>query len=155
MVEAAGLIVHEGVSRFSRLEAPQEGGKDIDFYGHTAGRAPDKIRSVIVLRGNRRTALSATDLFHWSDFDHPRITDAVVEAALLFIESYHEVADAENHCAENLRKKPTKGPAITERFAVRSKDLQAASHLPGGGSVFAEKIGYVGDGEPPGKDICD
>jgi hypothetical protein len=64
MIKAARLIIHQGLSRFPGLKSARKGGKRLDLDRHMTGRAWDKIRGVVVLRGNRRMALCTENLFH-------------------------------------------------------------------------------------------
>ena len=153
VVEAARLVIRQCLSRFSGSEAASKGGKNIDPYRHLTGGARDKVRGIIVPARNRRVALGATDLFHGSPLtNNPRITDAVVECPFFFIETRYDIANAKDARAEKVCKEPSEGSCIGDLFAIRSNDLEAASHLTRGGAELTNEIGDVGNVNDKGKE---
>ena len=119
MVEAACLIIDKRLSGLAGLKIAKKGGEHIDLYGCLTGWTGDKVRNIIISGRQRFMTMCAGDIFHKSGFPYNScITDTVMECSFFIIKSHHNISDTEDHGAQIVGKKPSKGTAIADLCAI-------------------------------------
>src|SRR5258706_47317 len=143
MIKAARLTLHH--DSFTDLSCLDSLEKCVQkFYPHRngAGGARRQLSRINRASGQRHLAFGTWDYqgcHLLSHADDAGIGNVIVQGSLLAVERGNNVADVADHPAENLRHRATEGPAISDRGSFRCDHLEATSHFPGSGAIFAMK----------------